>query len=129
MTDKTLPCGRTECIFRSVQGMIDKMKEDIVARQNIQYPEQVVVAGIYDLTASILSEACRRGFKIRLENCIESGNHKESKVALDTFILLKQLEEDNLVSSEYGSILFNSLIEMEPSIKDQVEKDRELGIL
>lgn len=126
---ETLPCGRTECIFKAVEGMVEKMKEEIAAKQNIQYPEQIVVAGIYNLTASTLAEACRRWFKVRLENCIESEEHKEGQVSLDTFILLKQLKEDNLVTTEYEDKLFNSLLEMEPGIKDQVEKDRELGIL
>jgi len=128
MTDM-LPCGRTECIFKAVEGMVEKMKEEIATRQNIQYPEQIVVAGIYNLTASTLAEACRRGFKVRPENCIESEKHKEGQVTLDTFILLKQLKEDGLVAAEYEDKLFNSLLEMEPGIKDQVEKDRELGIL
>lgn len=129
MSEEILPCGRTECIFKAVEGMVEKMKEGIVAKQNIQYPEQVVVAGIYDLTASTLAEACRRGFKVRLENCIESEKHKDGKVTVDTFILLKQLKEDGLVAEEYESNLFNSLLEIEPEIKEQVEKDRELGIL
>lgn len=124
-----LSCGRTECVFKAVEQMIEKMKEEIAAKQNIQYSEQIVVAEIYNLTASILAEACRRGFNVKLENCIESGKHKKREVSLDTFILLKQLKDDNLISAEYEENLFNFLVEIKPEIKEQVEKDRELGIL
>ena len=126
---KQLPCGRTECVFKAVEQMVEGMKREVTAKQNVQYSEQVVVAGIYSLTASTLAEACRRGFKVRLNNCVESEKHKKGKVSLDTFILLKQLKDDKFITPEYGDNLFKFLIEMKPEIKEKVEKDRELGIL
>ena len=126
---KQLPCGRTECVFQAVENMIEKMKEEVAAKQNVQYSEQIVVAGIYGLTASTLAEACRRGFNIRLNNCLEKEKHMKGKVSLDTFILLKQLKDDKLVTAEYGEKLFGFLVEMKPELKEKVEQDRELGIL
>jgi len=77
MIDETLPCGRRECAFKAVEQMVEGMKEEVVAKQNVQYSEQIVVAGIYDLTASTLAEACRKGFKVRLENCVEKEKHRK----------------------------------------------------
>ena len=128
MTD-VLPRGRTECIFKAVQDMIAKMKEEIVQRQNIGYPEQVVVADIYNITASSLAEACRKSFKISLENCIENEKHKTAAVTMDTFILLKTIFDDGLLNEEYKNKLFDALLELNPDLKEQVEKDKELGIL
>ena len=125
----SLPCGRDECIFKAVETMIEKMKDEVAKKQNIPYPEQIVVAEIYNVTASTLAEACRRKFKIKLKDCVESEKHRKDKVSLDTFILLKQLEEDGLVSSEYAAELFDSLVKIKPEMKEKVEKDREMGIL
>lgn len=129
MTDDMLPCGRTKCIFRAVQGMVEKMKEEIVQKQNVAYPEQMVVADIYNITASTLAEACRRNFKIDLENCLEKEKHKKAEVSMDTFILLKTMADDGLIDEEYKNSLFDALLKINPDLKEQAEKDRELGIL
>ena len=123
-----LPCGRTECVFKAVQEMIEKMKGEIVSKQNIGYPEQIVVADIYNITASTLAEACRVNFKISLENCVEKEKHKKAEVTMDTFILLKTVNDDGLINEEYKNNLFDALVKINPSLKEQVEKDRDLGI-
>jgi len=123
-----LPCGRTECIFKAVENMIKKMKEEIVKTQNIAYPEQLTVAGIYNVTASTLAEACRKNFNISLDNCVEKENHKDIQVSVDTFILLKTILDDGLVSKEYKNKIFDMLLKMNPDLKEKVEKDKALGI-
>lgn len=123
-----LPCGRIECIFKAVKDMIEKMKEEIVKTQNIAYPEQLTVAEIYNITASTLAEACRKNFKIDLENCVEKENHKDSKVSMDTFILLKTMVDDGLINEEYKNKIFEMLLKINPDLKEKVEKDKALGI-
>lgn len=122
-----LPCGRGECVFKAIEEMIARMKEEVAKRQNIPYKEQIVVAEIYNINANTLAEACRRKFKVSLENCITKS--KKSQVSMDTFIFLNTLKEDGLISEEYKNELFDSLVEMKPEIKEQVEKDRGLGII
>jgi len=122
-----LPCGRNECIFKAVQEMITGMKEEVAKRQNIVHSEQIVVAEIYNVNANSLAEACRRKFKINLKNCITQN--KKSQLTMDTFIFLNTLKEDGLITEEYKNKLFDSLVEMNPKLKEKVEKDRELGIL
>jgi len=122
-------CGRDECVFRSVNNMINNMKRDIMGSQNVPYHEQIVVAEIYYITVSTLAEACRRFFKVELKNCDENEKHRNPTVTLDTFILLKQLKDDGLLSEEYGNELFDVLIKMSPELEQQVRKDRESGIL
>jgi hypothetical protein len=124
-----LPCKREECVFKAIHQLIEKMKEDIIKKQNVAYPEQVVVAEIYNITASTLAEACRKAFGIELENCLEKENHREANVSMDTFILLKTIADDKLITEEYKEKLFNSLLEIKPELKEKVEKDKELGIL
>lgn len=121
-------CGREECVFKAIKDMIQKMKEDIAKTQNIAYPEQIVVADIYKITASSLAEACRKCFRINLENC-EEEEHREPNITIDTFILLKTLEEENLISSEYKEKIFETLLKMKPELKERVEKDRESGLI
>lgn len=123
-----LPCGRVECVFKAVDDMIKKMKDEIVKTQNIAYPEQLRVAEIYNVTASTFAEACRKTFKIDLENCVEKENHKNSKVSMDTFILLKTMVDDGLINEEYKNKIFEMLLKMNPDLKEKVEKDRGLGI-
>jgi len=125
---ETLPCGRTECVFKAVKRTIQKMKEDIAKRQKIQYPEQIVVAKIYDIVASQLAVACRESFQIKVEDCIDN-NSSQHPITMDTFLLLKQLADDNLITGEYKNILFNTLVKINPKLKQQTEKDRELGLL
>lgn len=124
-----LPCKREECVFKAVHELIERMKDDIIKKQEIAYPEQVVVAEIYNITASTLAEACRKAFEINLENCLEKDNHRKAEVTMDTFILLKTIADDNLITEEYKEKIFNSLLEIKPELKEKVEKDKELGIL
>ncbi|MGC8812301.1 MAG: hypothetical protein ACP5O8_01800 [Candidatus Aenigmatarchaeota archaeon] len=124
-----LPCNREECVFKAIHTLIERMKDDILKKQNLAYPEQVVVAEIYNITASTLAEACRKSFGIELENCVEKENHRKASVTMDTFILLKTIVDDGLISEEYKNKLFDALIEIKPELKEQVEKDKELGIL
>ncbi|MDI6798633.1 MAG: hypothetical protein QMD12_01385 [Candidatus Aenigmarchaeota archaeon] len=124
-----LLCGRSKCIFKVVQEMIERMKDEIVQKQNVAYPEQIVVADIYNIAASTLAEACRRSFSVDLANCVEKEKHREAVVTMDTFILLKTIADDGLIDEEYKNSLFDALIKINPNLKEQVEKDRELGIL
>ena len=122
-------CGREECVFKAIKQMVERMKKEVAERQNIAYPEQIVVADIYNITASTLAEACRRIFKVRLEDCEESEAHRKSEVSLDTFILLKTLAEEGLISEDYKEKLFEMLLKMKPSLKKKVEADKKLGLL
>ncbi|MFH8086363.1 MAG: hypothetical protein QW609_00885 [Candidatus Aenigmatarchaeota archaeon] len=124
-----LPCKREECIFKVVRELIEKMKNEVIKQQKIAYPEQVVVAEIYNITASTLAEACRKAFSISLDNCLEKNLHRKPEVSIDTFILLKTIADDNLVSQDYKERLFNALVELKPELKEKVEKDKEIGIL
>lgn len=120
---------KNECVFLAVQEMIKRMKEEIARVQNVEYPEQIVVAKIYELTANTLAKACRNHYKKKLENCSVENDIKNFDITMDTFILLKQLKDDNLISEEYADILFDSLLEMKPEIKEQVMRDKERGLL
>lgn len=122
-----LPCGRTECVFKAIEEMIAKMREDIAKKQNIAYTEQIVVAEIYNVTASTLAEACRKKFDVEPSNCIDK-EHK-SQVSMDTFILLKTIKDDGLISEEYKNDLFDMLLKMGPELEERVKKDKESGIL
>jgi hypothetical protein len=124
-----LPCGRIECVFKAVKKTVQKMKEEIAKTQNIQYPEQIVVAKIYDIVASQLAKACRENFKIKKENCVDSNPNKHHPISIDTFLLLKQLNDDKLITEEYKNTLFDTLLKIDPSLKGRVEKDRESGFL
>lgn len=124
-----LPCGRTECVFKAILEMIEKMKNEIVEKQNVAYSEQIVVAEIYNITASTLAEACRKSFQIQLDNCLEKEKHKDPQISMDTFILLKTITDDGLITEEYKQKLFDALSQLNPDLKQQVEKDRETGIL
>jgi hypothetical protein len=123
-----LTCGRTECIFKAVENMINRMKEEIVRTQNITYPEQIRVAEIYNVVASTLAEACRKNFKIQLENCAEKEKHRPAQISMDTFILLKTIVDDELITEEYKEQILEMLLKMSPELKEKVEKDRALGI-
>ena len=124
-----LPCSRTECIYQSVMNLINQMTLEVAQRQSIQHIEQIRVAEIYYLTASILAEACRKKFKIELKNCIESKEHKKTEVTMDTFILLNQLRQDDLITESYKEDLFRALVEMKPELKDKVEEDHAKGLI
>ncbi len=117
-----------DCAFQAIEEMIKKMKEEVMSRQNISYPEQITVAGIYDVIAENLAEACRRQFG-KLGHCACNKDKLNSDVTMDTFILLKTLREDNLISQQYADALFNELVVMKPELKEVVQKDRERGLV
>lgn len=118
-----------ECVYQAIQEMIKRMKEDIAKTQNVQYSEQIVVAEIYNVVANNLAEACRVFHKGKKQDCAAPDKLKNAEITLDTFILLKQLREDNAISEEYADQLFESLLKINPAIKDQVEKDRASGLI
>ncbi len=118
-----------ECVYRAIQEMITKMKQDIARTQNIQYSEQIVVAEIYNMVANNLAEACKVLNKGKKENCPAPDKLKKSEITLDTFILLKQITEERMISKEYSAQLFEALLKMNPAIKDQVERDRASGLV
>lgn len=118
------PCGRDECVYKAIDGMINKMKEDVAARQSIVYAEQMVVAKIYDVTAAILAEACRRNFEVARKNCEPSKQFKLKHLSLDTFILLNQLKEEELITDGYKQVIFDALIKIKPEIKKLIKEDR-----
>jgi len=127
--EKMAKCGRKECIFLAVNNLIESMKKEIIGAQNIPYHEQLVVAEIYYITASTLAEACRRFLKVEMENCEEREKRRDPTATVDTFILLKQLKDDGLVTENYEKELFDTLLKMSPEIEQQVMKDRKTGIL
>jgi hypothetical protein len=110
-------CGREQCVYKAVQQMIDRMKDDLTKRQSIAYPEQIVVAKIYDITAAILSEACRRNFCVDRKDCEPSNGFEEKQLTMDTFILLNQLKEDGFVTEEQAKLIFESLVKIKPDIE------------
>lgn len=118
-----------ECVYQAIQEMIKKMKEEIARTQNVQYSEQIVVAEIYNIVANNLAEACRVFNKGKKENCAAPDKLKSSEITLDSFILLKQLREDNAISEEYAQQLFDTLLKLNPAIKERVEKDRASGLI
>ena len=118
-----------DCVYKAVQEMIKRMKEDIARTQNIQYSEQIVVAEIYNIVSNNLCEACRVFNKGKKENCVASGKLKKSEITLDTFILLKQLKEENAISEQYAEQLFESLLKINPALKEQVERDKASGLI
>jgi len=117
-----------ECAFKAVQEMVVKMKDEIAKTQNIEYPEQIAVAGIYDIVARVLGEACKRHLGQR-EGCTAEPMRKEDELTLDSFILLKQLKEENLISEEYYEQLFEGLIKIKPELEEKVRQDRAKGLI
>ena len=126
-----LKCGRSAdaCVYKSVEKLVDQMKKEIIDRQNIQYPEQLTVAEIYNIVASTLAEACRRKNSLKLNDCVEADKHKAANVTMDTFILLKQMQEDGYITEEMQSELFAELVEMKPELKQKVEDDHAKGLI
>jgi hypothetical protein len=122
-----MSCERTECVFKSIENMINKMKEEVAARQSIIHPEQIRVAEIYYITAKTLAEACRRMNKKSIEECVVK--EKNFDVSMDTFILLSRMKEDGYISEEYAEKLFESLIKMKPEIEEKVREDRAKGLI
>jgi hypothetical protein len=117
-----------ECVFRAVHEMIERMKEQMAKTQNISYPEQITVAEIYDVVARILGEACKRQSG-KKEGCTAEPMKNSDELTIDTFILLKQLKEDNLISEEYYEQLFEGLIKMKPELEEKVRQDKAKGLI
>lgn len=117
-------CGREPCIYKAIAGMVNKMKEEVAQRQNLPFDEQIVVAKIYDLNAAVLAEACRRKFGVKRADCEPSNEFKKKDLSLDTFILLNQLKEEGLITEDHKKVIFEALIEVNPDIKELIEKDR-----
>jgi hypothetical protein len=126
-----LKCGRSAdaCVYKSVEKLVDQMKKEIIERQNIRYPEQLTVAEIYNIVASTLAEACRRKNSLKLNDCVEADKNKKPDVTMDTFILLKQMQEDGYITEEMQAELFATLIEMKPELKQKLEEDHAKGLI
>jgi len=124
-------CGgeRKECVYAAIQKLLNQMKEDIARVQNIAYADQIVVAKIYDVTANVLADACRRNLKLDAANCEPSKQAKPEQITMDTFILLNQLKEDRFITEEYKQILFDALLKINPAMKKLVDEDRDKGLI
>jgi len=122
-----MSCERTECIFKSVESMINKMREEVATKQNIMHPEQIRVAEIYYHTANTLSEACRRMSSKKLDECV--NQEKKFDVSMDTFILLSRMKEDGIISENYFEELFESLVKMKPELERKIREDKEKGLI
>jgi hypothetical protein len=116
-----------DCALKAVHEMISKMKEEIAKSQQIPYPEQIVVAEIYNVVARILCEACKRQFGAK--DCKPEEMKKGDEVTMDAFILLKQLKDDKLISEEYYEKLFEGLIKIKPEIEKKVREDKAKGLI
>ncbi|MEM5829760.1 MAG: hypothetical protein QW040_03660 [Candidatus Aenigmatarchaeota archaeon] len=117
-----------DCALEAVKEMIDKMRKEIAETQRIPYPEQIVVAEIYNVVSRVLCEACKRQGS-KKENCKPEEMKKGDKLTLDAYILLKQLKDDNLISEEYYEKLFEGLIKIKPELEEQVRKDKARGLI
>lgn len=117
-----------DCTLKAVQDMIASMREEIAKAQQIPYPEQIVVAEIYNVVARILCEACKRG-SARKEGCKPEEIKKSDEITMDAFILLKQLKDDEAISEEYYEKIFESLVKMKPELENQVRGDQAKGLL
>jgi hypothetical protein len=116
-----------DCALRAVREMISKMKEEIAKTQQIPYPEQIVVAEIYNVVSRILCEACKK--QIKPKDCKPEEMKKGDEVTMDAFILLKQLKDDKLISEEYYEKLFEGLIKIKPEIEKRVREDKAKGLI
>jgi len=121
--------GGKECVYLAIRKMVGAMKDEVARTQAVEHPEQIVVARIYDIVAQLLSEACRRNFKMGRQDCDPSAGFKTELVTLDAFILLNQLKEDGYISEEYKRAVFDSLKSVSPEIKKLVEGDAALGLI
>jgi len=117
-----------ECVFRAVQEMIARMKGEMAKTQNISYPEQITVAEIYNVVARILGEACKRQSG-KKEGCTAEPMKEGDELTMDSFILLKQLKEDNFISEEYYEQIFEGLLKMKPELEEQVRQDKAKGLI
>jgi hypothetical protein len=122
-----MACERIECIFKSIENMMSKMKEEVAAKQSIAHPEQIAVAGIYYVVANTLAEACRRMNSEKFEGC--AAKEKNFDVSMDTFILLSRLKEDGHITEQYAGELFEALIKMKPELEEKIREDRSKGLI
>lgn len=120
---------QSECVHKAIHEMIEKMKEEIAKTQSVTHPEQIRVAEIYYVAADNMAHACRRCYGGKPGGCAAPDALRKENVTMDTFILLKQLREDGLISEEYAEDLFQTLLKMNPSIKETVEADRAKGLI
>ena len=118
-----------ECVHKAIYDMIELMKHDIAKTQSVAHPEQISVAGIYYVTAENLAHACRNCYGKKQDACTAPDQLQKENVTMDTFILLKQLREDRLISEEYAEDLFQALLKMKPELKETVEADRAKGLI
>ena len=109
-----------ECVYAAFQKMVGKMKDDIAARQSIGHTDQLVLAKIYDMSAAVLAEACRRKFKVKRADCSPTSEYKKKNLSTDVFILLNQIKEDGFITDEYKQTIFDALIEIKPEIEEMV---------
>jgi hypothetical protein len=126
-------CARYEngepCVYAAFQKMIDRMKGDVAERQSIGHTEQLVVAKIYDLSAAVLAEACRRRFKIKRADCGPTAEYKKKNLKVDVFILLNQLKEDGFITDEYKQTIFQALIDIKPDIEEMIKGSQAQGLI
>jgi hypothetical protein len=89
-----------------------------------------VVAEIYYVAADNLAHACKKFYGQKQDGCAAPDELKKENVTMDTFILLKQLREDELISEEYAQDLFQALLKMSsPELKQTAESDRSKGLI
>ena len=120
----------TECVHKAIYEMIERMKEEISKTQSIAHPEQIVVAEIYYVAADNLTHACKKCYGGKQDGCGAPDQLKKENVTMDTFILLKQLREDELIGEGYAEDLFQSLLKMSsPELKQTAEADRANGLI
>jgi len=120
---------QNECIHKAIYEMIERMKEEIAKTQTITHPEQIRVAEIYYVAADNMAHACKKCFGGKQDGCAAPDALRKESVTMDTFILLKQLREDGLISEEYAEDLFKALLDMNTAIKATVEADRAKGLI
>jgi len=120
---------QNECVHKAIYEMIDRMKEEIAKTQSITHPEQIRVAEIYYIVADNLAHACRNCYGGKQNGCAAPDALKKENITMDTFILLKQLRDDGLISEEYAEDIFQTLLKMKPEMKEQVEKERSTGMI
>ena len=120
---------QNECVFKAVQDMLQRMKEDIATRQSILHVDQIRVAEIYNLMSYSLAEACKIHSEKIPEHCTLKDRNKKPEVTIDTFIFLNQLKDDGLISEQYYDNIFESLIKINPDIEKKVREDKSRGFL
>jgi len=118
-----------ECVHKAIYDMIEQMKQEIAKTQTIAHPEQIRVAQIYYVTADNLAHACKKCYGKKQDKCSAPDELQRENITMDTFILLKQLRDDKIISEEYAEDLFQTLLKMNPELKETVEADRAKGLI